>query len=55
MYFKNCKLLPLINPNFTMLNTPEELIELLKESPPILLGEYPVETTCGFYVSMNKI
>lgn len=42
------KILPLTNPNFNMLNTADELIELLKHENFIICGEYPSENIVGF-------
>lgn len=48
MKTQRIKLLPLVNPNFNMLNSVNELIELLKHENFVMCGEYPNEHIIGF-------
>lgn len=48
MKTQKIKLIPLVNPNFNMLNTADELIELLKEQNFVICGKYPSDNVIGF-------
>lgn len=43
---KNNKLIPITNPNYVMKETSQELIELIKESIPIINITLPLEQPC---------
>lgn len=53
MRTQRIKLLPLMNPNFKILNSTYDLYELLNERPYVLVGEYPSERVVG-YVMPNQ-
>lgn len=53
MRTQRIKLLPLMNPNFEILNSTYDLCKLLNERPCVLVGEYPSEYAIG-YVMPNQ-
>lgn len=53
MKIRKCKLLPLVNPNFEILNTQEELIAMLEQNSVIINSECPKSEVLGFVINNN--